>query len=191
MADDAWSLLQAARPRQVIDVGTVEPGSIRRARAEDQVISTPGGARHVDDLLTVPGTAAYRSKMPPPPCYRCGEDHLPNRPYDHPYMQEPHVISPDPQVHQMIDRIREEGAAEYGNASQRVTVAEIPQRRVAVYVGRNDTYVIAVEQAPDWDSVESFKVAEDRVLDLVKLARALGIKVADKTGGDLVALETG
>lgn len=188
MADDnVWSMLQAARPRPVIDTGTVEPGAIRRA--DSQMVPTPGGNRSVDDLMTVPGTAAYRSKMPPPPCFKCGEDHQPNRRYDHPYMQEPHVISADPQVHEMIDRVRAEGAAENGNVSQRVTVTEVPQRRVAVYVGRSDTYVVSVETAPEWDAEESFKVPEDRVLLLVKLARALGVKVQDKTGGDLVAME--
>jgi hypothetical protein len=174
----------------MVDMGTVEPGAIRRA--ETPFVPTPGGNRSVDELSTIPGTAAYRAKMPPPPCYRCGEDHAPNRPYDHPYMQEPHVISPDPQVHQMVDRIRAEGAAEYGNGTHRMEVTEIASpKRVAVYVGKNDTYVVSVEEPPDWDTVESFKVPEERVVGLVKLARALGVKVQDKTGGDLAALEVG
>jgi hypothetical protein len=186
-------MLQAARPRPMIDTGTVEPGSIRPTRASDQVIAAPDGTvRHVDELQTIPGTAAYRSKMPPPPCFKCGEDHVPNRRYDHPYMQEPHVISADPEVHQMIDRVRAEGAAEYGNAGPRITVTEVPTvaaKRVAVYVGKSDTYVVAVEVSPDWDTEASFKVTDSEVVLLVKLARALGVKVQDKTGGDLVGLE--
>lgn len=194
--NDVWAMLQAARPPQMVDTGTIEPGAIRRARTNDQVVQAPDGSvRHVDELLTVPGTAAYRSKMPPPPCFKCGEDHAPNRPYDHPWMQEPHVISPDPQVHEMIDRVRQEGAREYGNQpyinAEVVEVAREAQKRVAVYVGKNDTYVVAVETAPDWDTAEAFKVPESKVLDLVKLARALGVKVSDKTGGDLAALEVG
>ena len=193
--DNVWQMLQAARPRQMIDTGTVEPGAIRRARAEDQVINAPDGSvRHVDELMTIPGTAAYRAKMPPPPCFKCGEDHQPNRRYDHPYMQEPHVISADLQVHDMIDRVRAEGAAEYGNAPPRMEVTQIPStptptHRVAVYVGKADTYVVAVESSPDWDTEESFKVADTEVVLLVRLARALGVKVTDKTGGDLVGLE--
>ena len=195
--NDVWAMLQAAKPPQMVDVGSVEPGAIRRARADDQVISAPDGSvRHVDELLTVPGTAAYRSKLPPPPCFKCGEDHIPNRPYDHPWMQEPHVISPDPQVHQMVDRIRQEGAREYGNQPYiNAEVVEVsrepapPPVRVAVYVGRgDDMYVVAAEAGPDWDTVRSFKVEAKNVLPMINLVRALGIKVQDKTGGDLVAL---
>jgi hypothetical protein len=68
---------------------------------------------------------------------------------------------------------------------------EMPQRRVAIYVGRGDLYVVTVEAAPDWESVEggTFRVEPDYVLGLVKLARALDVRIVDKTGGDLLMLE--
>jgi hypothetical protein len=183
MAMDPMAMLRAARPN-------LDPESMRAAQ---QAIPTPDGVRSVDDLATIPGTPAYRSKMPPPPCFKCGEDHVPNRRYDHPWMQEPHVISADPQVHQMIDRVRQEGAREYGNQpyinGEAREVPAAPTFRVAVYVGRgDDMYVVAAEQAPDWDTVRSFKVESRNVMPMVNLVRALGIKVSDKTGGDLVAL---
>jgi hypothetical protein len=182
VALDPMAMMRAARPN-------LDPDSMRAAQ---QSIPTPDGVRSVDDLATIPGTPAYRSKVPPPPCFKCGEDHVPNRRYDHPWMQEPHVISPDPQVHEMIDRVRQEGAREHGHqpyVNAEVTEVEQEQVRVAVYVGRgDDMYVVAAEAGRDWDTVRSFKVEARNVMPMVNLVRALGIKVQDKTGGDLVAL---
>jgi len=189
---DPMAFMRAARPN-------LDPESMRAA---SQTIQAPDGSvRSVDDLATTPASPGYRSKMPPPPCFKCGEDHQPNHRYDHPWMQEPHVISADPQVHQTIDRIRQEGALEHGhqpyvNGEYTEMPAELRAQikaslRVAVYVGRNDQFVVAVESAPDWDSTETFKVQEPELLAMVKMVRALGIKVVDKTGGDLAALEVG
>jgi hypothetical protein len=70
-----------------------------------------------------------------------------------------------------------------------VQVTEVPAQRVALYVGRGDTYVVSVESAPDWDATQSFKVPPAQVLPLIYMARALGVKIYDKTGGDLLMLE--
>src|SRR5262245_48673411 len=135
MATDPLAIMRAARPN-------LDPDTMRAA---SQAIPTPDGPRGVDDLAAVPGTAAYRCKMPPPPCFKCGEDHQPNKRYDHPWMQEPHVISPDSRVHDMIDHIRQEGAVEYGHRIEVTQVAStLVPKRVAIYVGKNDTYVVAV-----------------------------------------------
>lgn len=130
--------------------------------------------RSLDELSVNPASPTYRSKLPPPPCVKCNEDHVPNRAYDHEYALE------EPQ-------------ASYVHPVQQGSYLPPPQpnqpnKRMAVYVGRNDTFVVAVEEAPDWDASETFKVTEDRVMDLVKLARALGVKVQDKTGGELSSL---
>lgn len=132
--------------------------------------------RSLDELSVNPASPNYRSRLPPPPCSRCGEDHVPGHTYDHNYELEA------PQrdyVHSIVPPAYEPPPS---------LPSPSPQR-VAIYVGRNDTYVVAVEAAPDWDVTVSFKVREDRLLDLVNLARALQIKVVDKTGGDLVQLE--
>lgn len=146
---------------------------IRPARGEINGIA-------LDELSASPASPAYRSKLPPPPCFKCGEDHIPGRTYGHNWEPEP---LPEPQqsyVH----------AIPQGSFTPPPATPPAAQRRVAVYVGRGDTFVVAVEEAPEWDAVETFKVAEDRVLDLVKLARALDIKVQDKTGGELACLQT-
>lgn len=183
MAMDPMAIMRAARP-------AMDPDSMRSAQ---QAIPTPDGSRSVSDLATTPASPGYRSKMPPPPCFKCGEDHHPTKRYDHPWMQEPHVISADPEVHQTIDRIRQEGAIEHGNQpyvnGEVREVPSVPTRRVAIYVGKNDLYIVAVETAPDWDTEQTFKVTEETLLLMARLSRALGIKVADKTGGDLAVLE--
>jgi hypothetical protein len=135
--------------------------------------------RSLDELATNPASPSYRERIPPPPCHQCGEDHMPNRSYDHPWLPEPRVISADPQVQAIV-------AASHASP---VPTAAPPPTRVAVYVGRGETYVVAVEAAPDWDATETFKVPPPQVMPLIRLARALGVRVQDKTGGDLVELE--
>lgn len=135
--------------------------------------------RPLDELSTSPASPLYRSKVPPPPCLKCGEDHVPNRTYGHEYVREP---APQPQEQSLPQ------AAYVHTASPPALPETVTSRRVAVYIGRNDTFVVAVETSPDWDIVESFKVDETKVVDLIALARALGVKVADKTGGDLASL---
>ena len=129
------------------------------------------------NLAMVPGSPAYNQRIPKPPCWQCGEDHFPGRSYDHTWMAEPVQVHDEPVAASAVVR-----------RPQVVEVAQ-PSYRVALYVGRNDTYVVAVEQAPDWESVESFRATEGKVLPLIWMARALGVKVIDKTGGDLLMLE--
>lgn len=58
-------------------------------------------------------------------------------------------------------------------------------KRVAFYCGRGESFVVAVEEAPDWDMVESWKHDGATVLVIQKVLQALGIKTQDKTGGEL------
>jgi hypothetical protein len=158
---DAMDFMRMARPQMPAN------GDIRPARGD--INGVP-----IDDLAVNPSSPNYRSKLPPPPCVKCGEDHVPNRTYDHGY-------------------VLEEPQASYVHAVQQGSFTPPPQpaqpnKRMAVYVGRNDMFVVAVEEAPDWDATATFKVPEDKVMDLVKLARALGVKVQDKTGGELSGL---
>jgi hypothetical protein len=163
---DALELFRSMRPDPPTPTEDIQqsPASVR--------------SRGLHDLAMTPGTPGYSARIPKPPCYQCGEDHFSGRPYDHSWMSEPAPIHDEPVSATAIIRRPEQ------------TVVEVTQvRRVALYVGRGETYVVAVEEPPDWDSKWSFKVAPERVLPLILLARALGVKVADKTGGDLVMLE--
>src|SRR5215471_6492437 len=148
-------------------------GDVRSAGA------LPNGQRDLHSLAMHPGSPSYTSRIPPPPCAQCGEDHVPTHDYGHPWMaQQFHdePVSAGPVSRRPMVPL---------NATLDVT----PERRVALYVGRGDMYVIAVEEAPDWDTLESFKVADADVPRMILMARALGARIADKTGGDLLMLE--
>jgi len=151
------------------------PSNDIRAPASNQ-------SRELHGLAMDPGSPSYRARIPPPPCFQCGEDHVPGHSYDHAWMAEPAQVHDEPVA-----------AAPTYRRTQTVDVlaAADVSRRVALYVGRGDMYVIAVEEAPEWDVVEggNFRVEPAYVLSLVKLARALGVKIVDKTGGDLLMLE--
>jgi hypothetical protein len=163
---DAMAIFQATRPQPP-------------APSEDIRAPSSNRSRELHELAMNPGSPGYRARIPPPPCYACGEDHFPTRTYDHAWQPEPLPIHDEPVSASAI--VRRPQLIE-----QQVDVSA---RRVALYVGRGETYVVAVEAAPEWDAVISFKVQPEQVLPLVALARALEVKVADKTGGDLVMLE--
>jgi hypothetical protein len=162
---DALELFRAARPRIPI---TAEPPS-------------SGRGRELHDLAMVPGSPSYRARIPPPPCYQCGEDHVPGQDYGHAWTPEP------PPLQQVHDE--PVSAAAIIRKPQVIEQPVLQAFRVALYVGRGDTYVVTVETPPDWDQAVSWKVQPDLVLPLINLARALGQKVVDKTGGDLLMLE--
>jgi len=129
------------------------------------------------NLAMVPGSPAYNQRIPKPPCWQCGEDHFPGRSYDHTWMAEPVQVHDEPVAASAVVR--------------RPQVVEVPvaEHRVALYVGRGDTYVVAVESPPDWDATTTFKVPPEQVVPLIQMARALGTRISDKTGGDLLMLE--
>ena len=169
MQGDALDMFRAMRPEAPAASEGLRPAG-----------SLPQGQRDLHNLAMVPGTPGYNSRIPLPPCASCGEDHVPTHNYGHPWMAQEFHDEP----------------VSAGAVSRRPVVplnaasADVaPERRVALYVGRHDTYVIAVEEAPEWDTLESFKVADSEVLYMFRMARALGARITDKTGGDLLMLE--
>src|SRR5215831_3721356 len=165
MTDDPRSFIRAVRPQMPAN-GNIRPISTGEING-----------RPLDELSTNPASPTYRSKVPPPPCHRCGEDHIPNRSYDHAWEAEP-SLSSQPVV---------EAAQVTPAAAPPALPALTHGQRVAVYVGRNDLYIVAVETAPEWDTQATFKCTEETLLLMIHLARALNVKVQDKTGGDLAA----
>jgi hypothetical protein len=173
-SDDALGLFQQMRPPSP----ALSP-EIRRASG-----NLPAGAPDLHSLAMVPGTPGYNARIPKPPCYMCGEDHHANMTYNHAW--EPEPVHDEPVSASAIMRRPALDVVEPAPANP---LAASPQQRVALYVGRGDTYVVSVETAPDWDATETFKATEGKVLPLIWMARALGVKVVDKTGGDLLMLE--
>jgi hypothetical protein len=169
---DALEIFRAAR--------ATPPAPVSSLQASGYQVNTVSGSRDLHDLAMVPGSPGYNARIPKPPCVRCGEDHFPGREYDHEWQAE--LVVHDEPVSATVRRVTPQ-------ATTVVEVAHTSQFRVGLYVGRGDAYVVSVEAAPDWDSTITFKVDADDVLPLIWLARALGVKIADKTGGDLLMLE--
>lgn len=168
--DDPLSLYQALRPEPPAPTEGIQVPTPRQVR-------TPGGAAvDLHDLAMVPGSAAYRARIPKPPCVQCGEDHFPGRSYDHEWRD---AVHDEPVAATAVTRRPPEVASNPNS----------PPRRVALYVGRGETYVVAVEEPPDWETVESFRMLPAQIVPMINLARSLGVKVADKTGGDLLMME--
>jgi len=174
VSEDALGLFQAMRPQ-----APALNSDIRRSGG-----NLPAGVPDLHNLAMVPGTPGYNSRIPKPPCYRCGEDHHPNMDYGHPWEAEP--VHDEPVSASAIMR---RPALDAGAVIPEPASNISPGQRVALYVGRGDTYVISVERAPDWDADTTFKVSPDMVVSLIAMARALGVKISDKTGGDLLMLE--
>jgi len=167
---DAMDMFKAMRPPS--------PAIGEDIRVSPQrTVPTVGGARDLHDLAMTPGSPAYRARIPRPPCYQCSEDHFPGRSYDHEWMAEPVAVHDEPVAASAVVR--------------RPQIVDVPvaEHRVALYVGRGDTYVVAVEGPPDWDATTTFKVPPEQVIPLIQMARALGTRISDKTGGDLLMLE--
>lgn len=60
-------------------------------------------------------------------------------------------------------------------------------RRVFITCGRGDSFVVAVEEGPDWDACWQGKFGAQTVLAFLPILRALGVKILDRTGGELTA----
>lgn len=59
-------------------------------------------------------------------------------------------------------------------------------RRVAIYVGRGEFFVLKVEEnPPEWDDVYTKRLSRAEVLLLLPVLRVLNIKIKDLTGGEL------
>jgi hypothetical protein len=174
-SDDALGLFQQMRPPSP----ALSP-EIRRASG-----NLPAGAPDLHSLAMVPGTPGYNARIPKPPCYTCGEDHHANMTYNHAW--EPEPVHDEPVSASAI--MRRPVPDVFVTPETTPSTPTQSLQRVALYVGRGDTYVVAVEKAPDWEAETTFKVEPDRVLALVNMARALGVKISDKTGGDLLMLE--
>jgi hypothetical protein len=160
--EDLMSFARPRRPTLGPDIRSISTGELN--------------GRPLDELSALPTSPLYRSKIQPLPCRQCGEDHAPNQTYNHAYLgpetAEPLVVQPPEPVPPAL--------REHIQAST----------RVAVYVGRHDLYVVAVETSPEWESTQTFKVNDAELVVMIRMVRALGIKVVDKTGGDLASLES-
>lgn len=162
-----------------------DPG-FKMQEVVDAVNSTTGDVRSstgadLRDIPRSPQDPRYRQRIPAPACMRCGQDHLPSRTYDHPLFtggEEP---------------VYPQQAEFTPNVARQPHPVTLPtgqgaERRVAVYVGRGDAFVVKVEEnPPEWDDRWTVKVNYEQAILIRNLCLALGVRIKDLTGGELDA----
>ena len=142
-----------------------------RPATNPAVITTPTGAQaDLASLSVRPGTPEYYAKMPPP--------------------------APDGTSRELGGRKIEEVLAELEQVStpedlknvcieNPLAQSVVSGKRVGVYWGPNEKFVLAVEAAPEWDMVASWRLEPQTVLLLLPVLEALGVRVKDVTGGGI------
>lgn len=160
-----------------------DPGFVVQ-EVSDAVGSHTGDVRSSTgaDLRDIPRNPAdprYRQRIPAPACMKCGQDHLPSKTYDHPLF----TGGEEPVYPQQ---------AEYAHTLARpphpvlMPTGQGVERRVAIYVGRGDSFVVKVEEnPPEWDDRWTVKVSLDGATLIRNVCTALGVRVKDNTGGEL------
>jgi hypothetical protein len=200
VSTDALSLVSAVRPGPAIDIGTPEPTSIRRAR-QSVIEDHSGQQRDPSELSAMPGSPGYRSKIPPPPCAECGQDHNPlheaqgryNHVYRRPQPEEDvaEVLSVSGALPEGVNVAPVPAAALDGSRPPLPAATGAPPRRMTLFPGKHDdTYLLVVEErvADDWDDVAQFLLAATVMARVIPIFDCLGLKIKDRTGGDLVML---
>lgn len=190
------SLVQAVRPGPAIDIGKPEPGAVRRAR-RSVIEDHSGQQRDPDELSANPGNPNYRSKIPNPPCAECGQDHNAMHEaqgrYNHAYVH--------PQDRESQDVLTATGALPEGvtvspvstvvGASNPPMAVGAPAKRMTLFPGKaDDTYLLMIEerQGDDWEDLQGFVLANTLLSRVLPIFDLLGLKIKDRTGGDLVML---
>lgn len=168
MDDESRQIAQrvdAQRQAQAAEAGYA--GSIMRDPNFRVVTGEVPGLGDMSDLSAAPGTPGYYAKLASS-----------TRP------------APDPVPPQAsILLLPNTTGTAVGPPLVGVTAAESSSKRVAIYVGRGEDFVVAVEEAPEWEAVDQWKLAPGILLALVPILRALGVRYVDRSGGEFKALE--
>lgn len=146
-------------------------GADRNPMALVQALARPnvaGVVRPTVDGMT-PDDPRYKSKIPPP---------------------EP--MSAIELQHLEEEKKRQEALARVGSNPSSGIAGEPPGAssplayRLLVTISRLDgALMLSLESAPDWDEVETWTMTVESARYVAKLARALGVKIRDLSGGEL------
>lgn len=149
-------------------------------------VRAPSTGADIRDIPRSPSDPRYRQRIPPPACMRCGQDHLPSRTYDHPLFtggEEP-VYPQEAETASTLARPAPHPLT--------LPVTAGVDRRVAIYVGRGDSFVVKVEEnPPEWDDRWTHRCSRNDAILVREVCRALGVRVKDNTGGELEDAQLG
>lgn len=149
----------------MVDVDPLSDIRAAAAQARNRPATPPGAAQVLPGSL--PGQPGYTSRIPPPDGPAIGEVADNPVPYA---MDVPAIPVPIPQIGSLMA-----GAP--------------PPRRVVVYCGRGEDFIVSVEESQDDDALFSKRYSLETLMPILDVVRALGIKVIDRTGGELQSHE--
>lgn len=142
----------------------VDPLSQLRAQAMNRPAAPPGAQQVLPGSL--PGQPGYNARIPPPDGPAMGEVDQAGVP----------LIAETPNPYMSLQQ----------------AVAGVPPpspRRVVVYCGRGDDFVVSVEESAEDEALYSKRYDLATLMPILDVVRALGIKILDRTGGELQSSE--
>lgn len=161
MSMDPMQFVRAMQEKARIEADAPTEMSPDIRPMSDKRLPTSMGDAALADLVVRPGSPAYNRNIPPPDPWTGG------LPLVSQTVQEVPMGSP---------------------TNETVAFAQSVGQRVGVYCGRGENFILAVEQAPDWEPSYSKSIDGPTLLQILEVATALSVKVVDKTGGELAVL---
>lgn len=117
---------------------------------------------------SLPGQPGYNNRIPPPDGPAMGE--VPDG---------SGTASPESQF----------AGLPYAQQAVPAGLLPVSPRRVVVYCGRGEDFVVSVEESADDEAIYSKKYDLSTLMPILDVVRALGVKVIDRTGGELASYE--
>lgn len=163
---DVATLVSALRDQARTDAGLVEDPQVTagiQIRAPERgTIPTAAGDRDLAGLAVNPAAPGYRERIA-----QMAGDHA-----DEIQATSGLLILPNGAVPQTVD-------------------AKPPQR-LGVYFGpQPGVLVVALEEAPDWDAVQSWRLTPEQLAPVLPLLDALKIRISDRSGGTIQEVRSG
>jgi hypothetical protein len=186
---DPLALVQESRPKSAMPLGRTEPGSLRRVR--QTIVQDHEGNEIPVEQLDGRNPAVYASRIPPPPCAQCNQDHNPiaeaQGRYDHSYLHPDKVGN----AGLVIVPSGPQASAAVPPTPPAAGASAPSSKRVSIFPGRgDDDYILVVErrEADDWEDDYKRKLPGNILAYFLPVLRALDVKLKDRTGGDLVEI---
>lgn len=147
---------------------SVDPLSLLRAQARRPATPTDGREALPGGVIpgSLPGQPGYASKIPPPDGPAIGE-------------------VPDAPIAYSVDG--QAAPLPYPTYGQPQAGPISLARRVMIYCGRGEDYVVSVEESAEDEALYSKRYSLSELMPILEVVRALGAKVVDRTGGELQA----
>lgn len=147
-----------------------------------ETVSDPKLAK-LNTIPNFPGQPGYKAKLPKPDGPGIGEE-----PLD---LDMAKLAETDGETHDKILGLLAQSP--YPSSSDETATRTPPQiangvvaQRAAIYCGRGESFVLMMETPPDWEPSEQWKYTDvSALIRMMDVLKAFGVRVIDRTGGEL------